>query len=131
VSYLTRTREIAGLTLYEVPRHVPVSVVRLAHYEEGLDEAPAELLRAMLDCPRFDASRPALSLHLLLSTMTARQVAQRLGCFDTDVSRWRTGRRLIPVGYHAGLIELATAPAEPFRGDDRPVSAQSMVAAAL
>ena len=131
MNYLTRARELAGLTLYDVPRHVPVSVVRLAHYEEGLEPAPAELLRAMLDCQRFEASRPVLALHLLLSTLTGRQVAQRLGCFDTDVSRWRSGQRLIPAGYHASLIAMATEPREPVRGDDLPVPAHSMVAAAM
>lgn len=116
MNYLLRARELAGVTLYEMPSLVPVSVVRWAHYETGLEPAPAELLTALLDCPRFSASAPVLALHALLASgMSQRDVALAVGVTDSEVSRWMHGRRLVPPERAEALLACWRETREPAR----------------
>lgn len=110
MNYLTRARERAGLSLYDVPALVPVSTVRLAYYESGLLPAPAELLAALMDHPRFSASAGVLALHALLASgMRQSLVANLAGVDPSDVTKWRTGERLVPEVRAKSLIAQARA----------------------
>jgi hypothetical protein len=110
VNYLTRARERAGLSLYEVPALVPVSVVRLAYYESGLLPAPVELLAALMDHPRFAASAGVLAMHALLASgMLPSAVARFAGVDQSDVTKWRTGDRMVPENRGRVLISHARA----------------------
>lgn len=108
MNYLTRARERAGLSLYEVPALVPVSTVRLAYYESGLLPAPAELLAAMMEHPRFQASAGVLALHALLASgMRQSLIASLAGVDPSDVTKWRTGERLVPEVRGRSLVASA------------------------
>ena len=114
MNYLTRARERAGLSPYEVPALVPVSVVRLAYYESGLLPAPVELLAALMEHPRFAASAGVLALHALLASgMLPSAVARFAGVDASDVTKWRAGDRLVPENRGRPLVAHVRAMRSP------------------
>lgn len=105
MNYLRRARELAGLSLYEMPTVAPVSVVAMAHCEAGISQPSVELLAALIEHPRFHASAAILALHALLASgLSARQVARSVGVDDSDVAQWRVGKRLVPKAYEGSIM---------------------------